>query len=133
MQWVVDTSAIVAVMLREPERDLIVAKTAGCDLVACETLPFEVGNALIAMLKKGRLSTTEVGVAWSIFCTIPVELKSISIEAALDVAIRHNIYAFDAYVVQTAIETRSSLITLDKRMSIVAKLEGVKNRGSDDP
>jgi hypothetical protein len=38
-------NTFIAVALNEPEKDLIIRLTEGCDLVAPEVLPFEIGNA----------------------------------------------------------------------------------------
>ena len=56
MKIIADTNTFIAVALNEPEKDLIIQLTGSCDLVSPEVLPFEIGNALTAMLKK-RLFT----------------------------------------------------------------------------
>jgi predicted nucleic acid-binding protein len=45
MRAVVDTSALLAVVLNEPERANIIAATRGYDLHAPSLLPYEIGNA----------------------------------------------------------------------------------------
>jgi hypothetical protein len=55
VEIVADTNTFLAVALDEPERAGIVALTAGHDLIAPEVLPFEIGNALAALVKKGVL------------------------------------------------------------------------------
>ncbi|NUN22036.1 MAG: hypothetical protein HUU09_01025 [Candidatus Jettenia caeni] len=52
MDIVADASAFLAVVLNESDRDWIISKTIGCKIVSPEILPYEIGNALIAIRKK---------------------------------------------------------------------------------
>jgi predicted nucleic acid-binding protein len=130
MKLAVDTSALLAVVLNEPQRQSMIAASHGCDLVASDILPFEVGNALVAMVRRKRLKPDEVLVAWSIFSKFPISLTSIDIRAALKMALRHGVYAYDAYVMQCAVEQRVELLTLDQRLKTIAAAEGIKLRGA---
>ncbi len=56
MDVVIDTSALVAVIVGEPEKDKIVELTTGHTLIGPGSIPWEVGNAFSAMFKKGRLT-----------------------------------------------------------------------------
>ena len=55
MKIIADTNTFIAVALNEPEKDRIIRLTEGHDLIAPDVLPFEVGNALTAMMKKNAL------------------------------------------------------------------------------
>ena len=52
MKIVADTNTFIAVALNEPEKDMIIRLTEEHDVIAPEVLPFEIGNALIAMMKR---------------------------------------------------------------------------------
>ncbi len=130
MKLAVDTSALLAVVLNEPQRPFVVAAAQGCDLAAPEILPFEVGNALTAMVKRKRLDLDEALAAWGVFGQFPISLSAIDIRTALKMALRHGIYAYDAYVLQCAVEQRAELLTLDERLKSIAEAEGVKLRGA---
>ena len=52
MKIIADTNTFIAVALNEPEKDKIIRLTEGHDLIAPDVLPFEIGNALTAMMKK---------------------------------------------------------------------------------
>jgi len=52
MKIIADTNIFIAVALNEPEKDKIIRLTEGHDLIAPDVLPFEIGNALTAMMKK---------------------------------------------------------------------------------
>jgi predicted nucleic acid-binding protein len=132
MKLAVDTSALLAVVFNEPQRQSMIAAAYGCDLLASDILPFEVGNALVAMARRKRLKPEEVLAAWSVFNRFPISLASIDIHAALKMALRHGIYAYDACVMQCAIEQSAELLTLDQRLKAIAGAEGIKLRGAPD-
>jgi predicted nucleic acid-binding protein len=125
MKIVADTNTFIAVSLNEPERKAIIDLTEGCELVAPDVLPFELGNALTAMMKKGTLQPHEISSSWDTIRQIPVELKRIDIKYALEIAVQFGIYAYDAYFLECASGLRCPLITLDRRMKEVALEMGI--------
>ena len=125
MKIIADTNTFLAVALNEPEKDLIIGLTGSCDLVSPEVLPFEIGNALTAMLKKGSLQTDEVASSWEIVQHIPVDLRGVNMKSALKIATEFNIYAYDAYFLECADNFRSPLLTLDHGMKRIAKEMGI--------
>jgi len=126
MELISDASAFLAVALNETDRDWIIGKTSGCTLLAPEVLPYEIGNALIAMRKKGRVTDREMLRAYDISARIAVRLVLVKIPDALKIAIRFNIYAYDAYYLQCCFETQLPLISLDERMCSIARRLGIK-------
>jgi predicted nucleic acid-binding protein len=125
MKIIADTNTFIAVALNEPEKARIIRLTEGHDLIAPDVLPFEIGNALTAMMKKNALNKEEIVSAWEVVQQIPVDLRHINIKAALAVAIEYNIYAYDAYFLQCAKNLRSPLLTLDLGMHRVAREIGI--------
>ena len=121
MKIVADTNTFLAVALDEPEKSQIVRATTGHDLVAPEVLPFEIGNTLTAMLKKGAISPEEVPVAWDVVQAIPVDLRGLDMPAALALAVRFGVYAYDAYFLECALGLRLPLLTLDRGMKHIAR------------
>ena len=126
MKITADTNIFLAVTLFEPERDEIIRLTDGADLVAPEVLPFEFGNAISSMIKKGRVAPEDVLVVWDEIQQIPVELRRIDIREALKIASKFNIYAYDAYFIVCALSLRTPLLSLDRRMVEVAKELNIK-------
>lgn len=126
MKIIADTNAFIAVALNEPEKDMIISLTEGHDLVAPEVLPFEIGNALTAMMRRNVLEVDEVILAWDMIQQIPVDLRRIEVRAALDIATQYNIYAYDAYFLQCALNLRSPLLTLDRQMKGIAQKIGIE-------
>ncbi len=67
-----------------------------------EILPYEIGNALIAMVKRKQLMRDEALSAFEAASSIPVRLVSVDIQKALKLALDYNIYPHDAYFLQCA-------------------------------
>ena len=129
MKVVADTNTFLAVALDEPEKQEIIALTNGQELIAPAVLPFEIGNALSALVKRNKLSEAEARAAWRACQKIPVDLREIDIEMALNIATEHNISAYDAYFIVCAINLRSPLLTLDRQLKSVALAHGLKVMG----
>jgi predicted nucleic acid-binding protein len=122
---IADTNTFIAVALNEPERARIIRLTEGHDLIAPDVLPFEIGNALTAMMKKSALKKSEVTLAWEAVQQIPVDLRNTDIKAALEIATTFKIYAYDAYFLECAVSLRSPLLTLDGGIRGIAEKMGI--------
>lgn len=125
MDIVADTNTFLAVALREPEKASIIRLTVGCNLIAPSVLPYEIGNALTAMLKKGVLLPAEVALAWDAVQQIPVDLRPVDFKAALAIAVSASLYAYDAYFLECARRLQCPLLTLDRNMQRVALEMGI--------
>ena len=120
MQIVVDASALLAVLLAEAHRDEVVAATAGATLCAPASLPWEMGNALSASLKRRRFSLEIAQAAIAAFEKIPIRLVPVDLATALELAHRHRLYAYDAYLLATCLALRAPLLTLDQGLQKAA-------------
>lgn len=60
MELVIDTSVIIAVLVNEPSKKKLIELTVGADLLAPESVHFEIGNAFSAMLKRNRIALPQV-------------------------------------------------------------------------
>jgi len=120
MDIIADTNIFLAVALDEPEKNNIIKLTSGSEIFSPEILPYEIGNALSAMVKRKRITKKEALSAQNRANSIPVRLVNIDTYKALKLAIKYNIYAYDAYFLQGAKTLSHPLITLDKRMRHVA-------------
>ena|SRR5437879_840762 len=126
MELVVDTSVIIAVLTSEAERAVLVERTRGLDLVAPASIHWEVGNAFTAMLKRRRITLAEIEQALDAYEKIPLRLLPVDLTAALKLAAKHNLYAYDAYVILCATSQRCELLTLDGGLARAASTAGVK-------
>jgi predicted nucleic acid-binding protein len=120
VQLVIDTSALMAVLLEEPQRPALVAATSGAVLLASASLPWELGNALVATVRRRRLSAAEAAEAWAAYEAVPIRLVEVDIGEAVATAIELGLYAYDAYVLVVARSRRLPLLTLDQRLGAAA-------------
>jgi len=125
MDWIIDTSAIIAVVANEPEKPVLVAKTSGVQLLAPASLPFEVGNAFAAMLKRKRIALAAAQAAIAAYSQIAVQLVEIDLPTAIGIADRLGLYAYDAYMLACAQDRQCGLITLDGGLVYAATQLGI--------
>lgn len=125
MTITIDTSAILAVLLNEPSRAALIAMTDGCSLISAPSLPWEIGNALVAGVRKRRLADETVLSAWASYGMIPVRLAQIDVAKALELAAALRVYAYDAYMLEAARCERAPLLTLDAALARAARSIGV--------
>ena len=123
---VVDTSALLAVVLGEPERPALIARTQGATLLAPGSVPWEVGNTLIAGFRRRRLDARQVGQAWTFFERIPLRLVSITVNKALELAEQLGLDAYDAYILEAVRVHRVPLLTMDHRLKAAAGQLGLE-------
>ena len=121
MKIVVDTSAIIAVVLGEASRDQVVKAAEGADLIAPESLHWEVGNAFSAMFKRGRLSVETAVQATGRYEEIPIQFVEVELQEAIQAADRLGLYAYDAYMLVAARRHRAPLLTLDGGLQEAAR------------
>jgi predicted nucleic acid-binding protein len=126
MELVADASAFLAVVLNEEDREWVIEQTFGSTLVSPDILPYEIGNALIAVRRRGRLTDEEILAAFEMSQRIAVRLLAVRIYDALSIAIQFGIYAYDAFYIQCCLESELPLISLDNRMCEVAENLGIK-------
>ena len=126
MLVVTDTSALVAVLTSEPEREAIVRATDGADLVAPASVHWEIGNALSAMLKRRRATAAQVQKVLVAYGAIPLRLVDVDLALALEIAAEHGLYAYDAYLITCALGQRAPLLSLDGGLNHAAKIAGVQ-------
>ena len=125
MESVVDASVLMAVLLNEPAKPALVALTANVDLVAPRCLPWEIGNALSAMLRRGRLTGDVAKSSFASFETVPLRYVGVDVGNALQLCADHGLYAYDAYYLECARRLCVPLLTLDRRLRQVATASGV--------
>ena len=121
MRIVADTNILLAVALDEPEKPQLIRATQGAELLSPSVLPFEIGSALSALVKKKSINAAQAMAAWDVIGKIQVGLLEVEIRVALALAVRNGIYAYDGYFLQCAIQSGCPLLTLDQRMRRVAR------------
>jgi predicted nucleic acid-binding protein len=110
---VIDTSAILAALLDEPEKQAVVEATMGSVVCAPASLRWEVGNAATAGVKRRRLRTERARQLVADFEQVTVRELAIDILRAVDLGLELGIYAYDAYILEAARSSGFPLLALD--------------------
>ena len=126
MDIVMDTSAIIAVLVAEPERDAIVSATTGHALICPGSIPWEVGNAFTAMIKQRRIEVADAQRGLEIFRSVPIRYVEVGLANVVSIAAEANIYAYDAYFLECATRCAAPLLTLDRSLRRVANSIGLR-------
>ncbi|MFA6010213.1 MAG: type II toxin-antitoxin system VapC family toxin [Desulfobacteraceae bacterium] len=122
MDIVIDTSALIAVIVDEPERDKIIELTKGNALIGPGSIPWEIGNAFSAMFKRNRLGLEEAKRGLEIFKSIPLRYIDTDFANAVSISSQTNMYAYDAYFLDCALRHKAPLLTLDSRLKETARI-----------
>jgi len=126
MDIVIDTSALIAVIVGEPERERIIEITKGNTLIGPGSIPWEIGNAFSAMFKRNRLTLEEAQKGVSIFNSIFLRYIEPDFVKALMLSKQTEMYAYDAYFLDCAIRHKAPLLTLDKKLKASARIVSVE-------
>jgi predicted nucleic acid-binding protein len=110
---VIDTSAILAVLLDEPEKQAVVEATMGSVVCAPASLRWEVGNAATAGVKRRRLTTERARQLVTDFDRVTIRELAIDLLRAVDLGLELGIYAYDAYILEAARSSGFPLLALD--------------------
>ena len=97
-----DACAIMAVIVKEPERDLIIQLTQNAVMVSPDMVSYEIANALTKMMKKKIIEKERMINAFNFFKKIPIKTIEIDIDRALEIAWDYKIYAYDACYLESA-------------------------------
>ncbi len=121
MDVVIDTSALIAVIVGESERNRIIKFTTGNTLIGPGSILWEIGNAFSAMFKQNRLTFDEAKEGLLIFESIPLRYIKTDFVNALKISKQTNMYAYDAYFLDCAIRQKAPLLTLDQMLKTAAQ------------
>ena len=126
MRIVVDTSVVIAVIAGEAVKPKLIELTKDATIVAPPSIDWEVGNAFSAMLKRSKITLEQAIDAIEVYQEIALEIVEIDLKAAVHLAGKHKIYAYDAYMIQCAIEHGLPIMSLDNNLIEIAKRAGVQ-------
>ena len=126
MDIVIDTSALIAVLVAAPERAALVSATMGHALIGPGSIPWEVGNAFTAMIKQRRIEVADAQRGLEIFRSIPIRYVEVDLANAMSLAAELNSYAYDAYFLECAVRCGAPLLTLDRPLRRAADRIGLR-------
>jgi len=125
MYITIDTSALIAVIGNEASKQKIIEITKGYSLCAPVSVHWEIGNAFSAMFKRQKSSIKLAKKALKEYKKIPIKFIDVPLDITLEISHAQNIYAYDAYLIQCAQQTSTSLLTLDNQLKISAEKMGI--------
>ena len=126
MDIVIDTSALISVIVGEKERKRIIELTKGNTLIGPGSIPWEIGNAFSAMFKQKRITIQEAEKGFLIFRSIPLRYIEPDFINSLKLSKKKNMYAYDAYFLDCAMRHNAPLLTLDKKLKTMASTLNIK-------
>lgn len=126
MELVIDTSAIVAVLVNEPQKAAILERIDDAQMVAPRSVHWEIGNAFSAMFKRRRATLRRAKQAIAEYEQLNIRFVDVDLYQAVELSEQLGIYAYDAYVLACALNLRLPILTLDKDLSDAANLLGVR-------
>lgn len=126
MDITIDTSALIAVIGDELQKEKIVKATRNASLLAPFSVNWEIGNAFSAMLKRNRITFIEAKACIEAYKKIPIKFVEVGLVETLQLVDHLKIYAYDAYLIKCAQERNTPLLTLDNGLIEAAKSMGIK-------
>ena len=122
----------MAIIVKEPERDLVIELTKDAELLSPNMVSYEIANALTKMMKKKIIRKEQMINAFNFYWIIPIKEIEIDFEKALEIAWDYKIYAYDACYLEAAKRLNVSLLTFDANMAKIGKGLGICILGGKD-
>jgi predicted nucleic acid-binding protein len=131
MEMIVDASAIMAVIIEEPGREIVIELTKNVTIASPNMVGYEIANGLTKMMKKKIIEKDEMINAIKYFRRIPIKAIEVDLEKVIEIAWRYNIYSYDACYLESAQRLNLPLLTFDGNMVRIGKEIGLKILGAE--
>ena len=125
MNMVIDTSAVIASVMRGPERDALVEVASGQLLIAPGFIRWEICQALSVMVRQKGIDVVEARRGMEILDNIPLRYVDVDMAQVFSIASRMKGVAADAFFLETAIRYNAPLLTLDRSLGRAAESLGI--------
>ena len=126
MEITLDTSAIISVISNEKSKQKIIDISTGCSLIAPNSVHWEIGNAFSAMIKRKRITLSQVKECLITYRQILIKYVDVDLIQTMELVNSLKIYAYDAYLIRCSLEFNAPLLTLDSRLKYAANRLGVE-------
>lgn len=126
MNMVIDTSAIIASVLRSPERDMLAKAASGHALIAPDFIRWEVCNTFSIMIRQKGIDVHEARRTMKILDDIPLRYVDVDTANVLAIASRLKGVAADAFFLEAALRYNAPLLTLDRSLGRAAESLGIE-------
>jgi len=125
VNMVIDTSAIIASVLRGPERELLAKAASGHALIAPDFIRWEICNTFSVMVRQKGIDTPEALRTMEILDGIPLRYVDVDMANVLTIASRLKGVAADAFFLEAALRYNAPLLTLDRSLGRAAESLGI--------
>ena len=105
----------------------LLVEQRNASFIAPELIMIEAAHALTRKVRLNLISTAEQQQLWQDMQRMPLELRKTidQIEQAMDLALKHNLSAYDALYLALTLHIGATLFTADKQLAAVAHTLGV--------
>ena len=125
MNMVIDTTAILASLIRDPGRNALAEAASGHVLIAPDFLRWEICHAFSVMVRQKGIDAGEARRGMEILGDIPLRYVDVDMAQVLSIASRLKGVAADAFFLETAIRYNAPLLTLDRSLGRAAESLGL--------
>jgi predicted nucleic acid-binding protein len=129
---VVDASRTLSICFDDEHDDAalrLVDRLAVEDAVAPAIWALEMANGLRSAVRRGRITPDDLPRLRHLIARLPIDLESTPVAdatgAILDLAIRHDLSAYDAAYLHLALRTGAVVATGDERLRVACRAAGV--------
>lgn len=122
---VIDASCILEYLLNQESKEIVVEKVGNYQLVAPQSIPYEIGNAVSKLMKRKLISIIDGVAVYHEFSRIPLRLVEPDIPDSIMIAGNTESYAYDSYYISVAKRLGMPLFTLDEEMKKNAVAQGI--------
>ena len=126
MNMVIDTSAIIASVLRGPERALLAKAASGHALIAPDFIRWEICNVFSVMVRQKGIDAREARRTMETLDNIPLRYVDVDMANVLAIASRLKGVAADAFFLEAALRYNAPLLTLDRSLDRAAESLGIE-------
>ncbi len=126
MNMVIDTSAILAALMRDSERDALTEAASGHELIAPDYIRWEICNIISVMIRQKGIDAGEARKGMEILEQIPIRYVDVDLTQVLSIAARMKGVAADAFFLETALRYNAPLLTVDRSLGRAAESLGVE-------
>jgi predicted nucleic acid-binding protein len=113
---VVDASALGALLFGEPDGPAVAERLRDVRLIAPALLSFEVANVCLKKMRRHPDQKDVLMIGFAMLARMEVSVVEVDQEEAILLAERAGLTAYDASYLWLARQTRSELVTLDRRL-----------------
>lgn len=124
-QLIIDASCVMAVISDSDEREIVLKKAEGYEILSIECLPYEICNCISKMIKRNMISMEKGLDLFEQFESIDISYIAPDFETTLKIAGEEKHYSYDAFYIENALRLGVPVLSLDKGLIAVAEKRGV--------